>query len=72
MSGKADRTELEAVIEQKSNKIDTDLVMKGLDIVHKQITHVVVLLIEVVKAGMAQVASDSERTKHHKNQMFIL
>ena len=38
MSGKADRTELEAVIEQKSNKIDTDLVMKGLDIVHKQIT----------------------------------
>lgn len=32
---KVDKSELEAVIDAKSNKTDTDIAMKGLDIIHK-------------------------------------
>jgi hypothetical protein len=32
---KVEKSELEAVINVKSNKTDTDLAMKGLDIIHK-------------------------------------
>lgn len=32
---KVDKSELEAVIDMKSNKADTDLIMKGVDILHK-------------------------------------
>lgn len=36
----------------KSNKLDTDIAMKGIDILHKQVTHVVVLVIELIKLTM--------------------
>ena len=71
---KVDKSELEAVINVKSNKNDTDIAMKGLDIIHKQITHMIVLIIEMIKLNMTQMSiiSDSEKTKHHKNLMYIL
>lgn len=71
---KVDKSELEAVIDMKSNKTDTDLVMKCLDIIHKQITHMIVLDIEMIKLNMNQMSliSDSEKTKHHKSLMYIL
>ena len=49
---KVDKSELEAVIDMKSNKADTDLALKSLDIIHKQITHMIVLIIELVKSSM--------------------
>lgn len=49
---KVEKSELEVVIGMKSNKADTDLAMKGLDIIHKQITHLVVLVIEMIKLSM--------------------
>ena len=50
--GKVDKVELEAVINMKSNKHDTDVAMKGIDILHKQVTHLVVLVVELVKLVM--------------------
>ena len=49
---KVEKSELEVVIGMKSNKADTDLAMKSLDIIHKQITHLVVLVIEMIKLSM--------------------
>lgn len=71
---KVEKSELEAVINIKSNKSDTDLAMKGLDIIHKQITHIVVLVIEMIKLSMTQMSlsSDSDKTKHHKSLMYTL
>jgi hypothetical protein len=71
---KVDKAELEAVIDMKSNKKDTDLAMKGLDILHKQVTHMIVLVIEMIKSGMTQmsITCDSEKSRHHKNQMYLL
>lgn len=72
--GKVDKVELEAVINMKSNKHDTDIAMKGIDILHKQVTHLVVLVVELVKLVMNQLSliSDSEKTKHHKSLMYLL
>lgn len=53
---KVDKTDMDNVIEMKSNKTDTDLVMKGLDITHKQITHLVVLVIEHIKLTINQLS----------------
>ncbi len=44
--------ELEAVANLKSNKRDTDVALKGIDILHKQVTHLVVLVVELVKLVM--------------------
>ena len=49
---KVDQVDLEAVINMKSNKADTDVAMKGLDIVHKQVTHMIVLVVELIKSCM--------------------
>ena len=71
---KVDKVDLEMVIDMKSNKNDTDLAMKGLDIVHKQVTHMIVLVVELIKSSMNSLSlhNDSDKTKHHKNLMYIL
>ena len=74
LMSKVDQVDLEAVINMKSNKADTDVAMKGLDIVHKQVTHMIVLVVELIKSCMnsLSVHNDSDKTKHHKNLMYIL
>ncbi len=71
---KVDKQEVEALIDLKSNKHDTDQTMKAMDIIHKQITHMIVLMIEIVKGSMnaLSIANDSDKTKHHKNLMYLL
>jgi len=49
LTQKADLKDLLALGEIKSNKFDTNFLMKCVDIQHKQITHIVVLLVEAVK-----------------------
>lgn len=53
LTQKADVKDLQALNEIKSNKIDTDFLMKCVDIQHKQITHIVVLLVEAVKTMLS-------------------
>jgi len=50
---KADIKDLLALGEIKSNKFDTNFLMKCVDIQHKQITHIVVLLVEAVKTMLS-------------------
>jgi hypothetical protein len=59
---KVDRSELEALNDLKSNKNDTDLAMKGIDILHNQVLHIIVIVIEFVKASLA-TASDNEKAR---------
>ncbi len=74
LMSKVDKAELEAVIDMKSNKSDTDLAMKGIDILHKQVSHLIVLLVEGVKSLINTLAiqNDSDKTKHHKNMLYLL
>ena len=53
LNQKADLKDLQALSEIKSNKFDTDFLMRCVDIQHKQITHVAVLLVEAVKTMLS-------------------
>jgi len=46
---KANLSDLQTLNDLKSNKIDTEQTMICVDILHKQITHLIVLLIETMK-----------------------
>jgi len=54
----------------KSNKFDTEQVMKGVDIIHKQLTHIIVLTIEIVKLLFSS-NMESEKSKNQKKS-FVL
>ena len=49
IANKADKSDLHTLENQKSNKTDTEQSMKCADIMHKQITHIIVLFIEIIK-----------------------
>lgn len=49
LKGKADIKDLMAMNEMKSNKFDMEILMRCIDIQHKQITHLVVLFTESMK-----------------------
>jgi hypothetical protein len=46
---KANLSDLQTLNDLKSNKVDTEQTMICVDILHKQITHLIVLLIEAMK-----------------------
>lgn len=54
----------------KSNKIDVENNMRAVDILHKQLTHVVVLMIELIKTSMTN-QMESETSRQSK-RMFVL
>ena len=46
---KANRDEVERLYEIKANKFDSEQQMRALDIMHRQISHVSILLLEIQK-----------------------
>lgn len=46
---KAERVELENLIALKSNKVETELAFKWVELVHKQLKQTLVLLIEMLR-----------------------
>ena len=62
---KVDKTELEQMDNNKSNKSDTQLTLKAIELLHKQVMHVVVLLIEVIKT-MIPNAQENEKVREKK------
>ena len=51
-----DKLELEELSEQKSNKTDTEQLMKDVDIMHQQIVHMMVLLVEHLKTSLSSAS----------------
>ena len=70
MSGKVDRDELTALYDLKSNKLDTEMTMKSVDIVHKQIKHLVVILVEIMRLSVT-AQSETKQSKLNK-KMYLL
>ena len=52
LKAKADVQDLRELKELKSNKVDTESAMQCIDIVHKQLSHVIVLFIEFLKTNI--------------------
>ena len=56
--------------EAKSNKMDTDLALKGIRILHKQIEHLIVLVTESLKSSIPQ-AKDTNNGVQNKKQYLL-
>ena len=49
LKNKADMSDLQHLVDIKANKHDAENTMRNVDILHKQVTHIIVLLIEFLK-----------------------
>ena len=53
IKNKADLSDLQHMMDVKSNKIDTENNMRCVDILHRQIEHVIVLMVELIKTNLS-------------------
>jgi len=67
---KADNREIQKLQDIKTNKEDTEMSMRNIDILHKQVTHIIVLLTELVKTNLQQKKESFASIQ--QRQMYIL
>jgi hypothetical protein len=61
---KADKNELVELNSLKSNKIDTEIALRWIDIMHKQLKHMLVLIIEKMRLEIDKKQhQESEHTR---------
>ena len=60
MVNKVDRSEMELVLNLKSNKTDTNTNMVSIDIMHKHIKHLAVLIIEILRSKTMRYLKSEE------------
>ncbi|CAI2383375.1 unnamed protein product [Moneuplotes crassus] len=70
ISGKVERSELISLLDFKSNKIDTDTSMKAIDILHKQIKHLSVILVEILRKDSLKMLKPKDSENISKNNTF--
>lgn len=60
---KVDKIDLDRVIEMKSNRTDTEQAIRAIEVLHKQVSHIIVLLIEMMKISTQSSQSPIENQK---------
>lgn len=64
---KIDKIDLESMMEQKANKVDAHLSLRGVEVIHSQLSHVIVMLMEVARhVGLG--LSDQEKLESDKSR----
>ena len=62
LNSKASQEEVQQLKYDKTNKTDTDLQMKSIDIIHKQMMNMSTVLLELIKQGITnKLQTDTER-----------
>lgn len=67
---KASRDQVDQLAAQKANKHDVAQQMVSIDILHKQIVHLSVLLVELIKQGV-KLQSDSKIERQQKQKLLL-
>ena len=67
---KANQTELQDIADQKTNKHDSEQQLRAIDIMHRQLDHTVVLLIEIIKGQLNEQNETMAGTK--TNRLYLL
>jgi len=62
LKDKADKADLNHLLDIKSNKVDTESNMRSIDIIHKQVTHIIVLLVEFLKTNITSAKESEVKT----------
>jgi len=66
MKHKIEKSEVLSLLENKSNTQDTETNMKATDILHKQIKHIVVILIEVLRKDLLKLHHNGKTKNTNK------
>ena len=69
---KIEKNEVLALLEFKSNINDTETNMKATDVLHKQIKHLIMLIIEVLRREVSKVSGNYHNEKAYKQECLML
>nr|ACK37611.1 putative reticulocyte-binding protein 2 [Kahliella matisi] len=70
LNSKANRSDLERLNEQKSNKVDTEQLLNSLGVLSRQLKHMLVLFMESIRSSLAN-ASDTVLLKENKKKFLL-
>jgi hypothetical protein len=63
---KADKTIVETLIDAKANKVDTEMCLRWVDLLHKMMNQMMILVTCKLKNDIDQVGGESQNTKQNK------
>ena len=67
LSSRASQEDLDQVKFDKTNKDDTDQIMKCMDIMHKQMIQISTMIMELIKQGITtKILNDTEKEQRQK------
>ena len=67
-----EKNEVLALLEFKSNTHDTETNMKATDILHKQVKHLIMLIIEVLRREVSKSSGNYHSEKAYKQEWLLL
>ena len=70
VSVKADKQQLENVVNEKANKVDTEMCLRWVDLLHKMVNKVVLLLTTKLKSDI-DISSDSTNVRQNKKVQLL-
>ena len=70
VSVKADKEHLESVINEKANKVDTEMCLRWVDLLHKMVNKVILLLTTKLKTDI-DVGHDAANTRQNKKVQLL-
>lgn len=72
LGSKADKSDVNELQNAKSNKVDTELALKWIEIVHKQLKQTAILITEIMKLEMKKANSKDGSTHNVINAKAFL
>ncbi len=67
---KADKDQVEKIVDEKANKVDTEMCLRWVDLLHKMVNKVVLLLTTKLKTDIDQGVDTANNVKNKKVQLL--
>ncbi len=67
---KADKEPVEKIVDEKANKVDTEMCLRWVDLLHKMVNKVVLLLTTKLKTDIDQGVDTANNVKNKKVQLL--
>ena len=67
---KADKEQVEKIVDEKANKVDTEMCLRWVDLLHKMVNKVVLLLTTKLKTDIDQGVDTANNVKNKKVQLL--
>lgn len=71
LAAKADKKEVEIQLNGKANKIDTEMSLRWVDLLHKMLNQIIILIAMKFKSGLEKVGGESPHEKKNKKVQLL-